>query len=107
LHEWVDDRIEDWYNAQKAAQSGEVQRFEYQGIAWFKPGKWVQMHKPFYWPEQHEHHPSGNDQEAVETMLKIMEIVKASIASQTDITTGVRHLGFAVMSFMWAIEMRK
>src|SRR6188472_957173 len=79
LHGWVDGRIEDWFNAHEAAHPGEIQRFEYQGIAWFKPGTWVQVAKPFYWPEHHQHH-NGNDQNEVDTMLKVMEIIKTAIA---------------------------
>ena len=38
LHEWVDDRIEDWFNAHEAARPGEIEWYEFQGITWFKPG---------------------------------------------------------------------
>ena len=76
LHGWVDDRIEDWYNAHEAAHQGEIERYEYQGISWFKPGKWVQVSNPFYWPEHHHH--QMNDEEDINTMLKVMEIVKVA-----------------------------
>ena len=103
LHGWVDDRIEDWFNAHNAAHAGEIQRIEYQGIAWFKPGIWVQAAKPFYWPEDHEHH-NGNDQNEVGTMLKVMEIIKTAIANQKDIAdVSARRVG--IMSFMRTIEL--
>ena len=50
LHGWVDDRIEDWFNAYDASERREVERYEYQGVSWFKSGKWVQSSTPFYWP---------------------------------------------------------
>jgi hypothetical protein len=106
LHGWVDERMEDWFNAHEAAQSGEIERYEYQGIAWFKPGKWVQVHKPFYWPESHHHH-NGNDQEEIAIMLKVMEIIKAATKTQTVRARALaRHLGFGgITSFMRAIEL--
>jgi hypothetical protein len=29
----------------------EIERYELNGVSWFKTGKWVQVEKPFYWPE--------------------------------------------------------
>lgn len=104
LHGWVDDRIEDWFNAHEASKQGEIERYEYQGIGWFKPGKWVQVSKPFYWPEDHHHHLS--DQEEIETMLKVMEIIK--LASETETakdSISLRHPAFGITSFMWAIDL--
>jgi hypothetical protein len=97
LHGWVNDRIEDWYNAHEAAQPGEVERYEYEGVSWFKPGKWVLASKPFYWPE-HEHH-KDSDKEAIDTMLKVLEIIKAA----TPISPLIRQR-FGISSFMSAIE---
>ena len=106
LHGWVDDRIEDWFNAHEAAQPGEIERYEYQGIAWFKPGKWVQVHKPFYWPEGHHH--NGNDQEEIDIMLKVMEIIRVDPTNETlRARVLARRPGFSITSFMRAIEMIK
>ncbi len=77
LHGWLNDRKEDWYNAHEAAHSGEIERFDYQGISWFKPGKWVQVSNPFYWPE-HDHHHHQMDEEDVTVKLRVMEIIKAA-----------------------------
>ena len=104
LHGWVDDRIEDWFNAHEAAQPREVERYEYQGVSWFKSGKWVLSSKPFYWPEN-QHHNDG-DQEAIDIMLKVLEIIKAATPSETlgaDVST-VPPL-FGISSFMRAIEL--
>jgi hypothetical protein len=79
LHGWVDDRIEDWFNAHEAAHPGEIERYEYKGISWFKPGKWVQVSNPFYWPEGHNHshhHHQDDDKNSIENMLKVMEIIR-------------------------------
>ena len=83
---WVDDRIEDWFNAHESIQLGEIQRSDLNGVSWFKPGKWVQIEKPFYWPEDMHHHfhdlynnsNDGNEQKIVENMLKVMDIIKAA-----------------------------
>lgn len=80
LHGWVDDRIEDWYNAHESIHPGEIERIEYRGVKWFKPGKWVKVSKPFYWPESHDQHHQHNndnsDQQSIANMLKVMEIIQ-------------------------------
>ena len=85
LHGWVDDRIEDWFNAHESIQPGEIERRDYNGVSWFKPGKWVQVEKPFYWPEDMHHHfhdlhnnDNDNEQKIVENILKVMDIIKAA-----------------------------
>jgi hypothetical protein len=109
LHGWVDERIEDWFNAHEGAQPGEIERYDHQGIAWFKPGKWVQVHKPYYWPEGHHphHNHNANDELEVDNMLKVMEIIIADLTSDqakaADIIT--RHRVFGITSFMRAIEL--
>ena len=79
LHGWVDDRIEDWFNAHQATHPGEIERYEYQGVKWFKAGKWVQVPKPFYWPEHLHHQHDNNNQDEIDAMLKVMEIIRISI----------------------------
>ena len=32
LYGWVDDRIEDWFNAHEAIHPDEIERYEYQGV---------------------------------------------------------------------------
>lgn len=83
LHGWVDDRIEDWYNVHEAIHPGEIERYEIHGVKWFKPGKWVKVPKPFYWPEHHHHHHE-NDQEEIDAMLKVLEIIRRTIIPQSD-----------------------
>lgn len=80
LHGWVDDRIEDWFNAHESMHPGEIERREYKGISWFKPGKWVIAEKPFYWPETEGHHDHNNhnidEQKIVKDILEIMGMIK-------------------------------
>lgn len=86
LHGWVDDRIEDWFNAHESIQPGEIQKRDLHGVSWYKPGKWVQVEKPFYWPEDMHHHfqnlhdksNDDNEQKIVENILKVMDIIKAA-----------------------------
>ena len=86
LHGWVDDRIEDWYNAHDASHPGEIERYEFKEIQWFKPGKWVQVSNPLYWPEQighnHGHHNNNhsNNHDELENMLKVMEILRIALS---------------------------
>ena len=108
LHGWVDDRIEDWFNAHESAKAGEIERYEYQGISWFKPGKWVQASNPFYWPEHNNHHPhhhnGSNEQQEIENMLKIMEIIQTSLPTD-KIRTRISHkLPGGMMNFLHIIE---
>jgi hypothetical protein len=101
LHGWVDDRIEDWYKAHEAIHAGEIERFEYQGIKWFKPGKWVMVSKPFYWPEHNHHH--GNDQDEIDAMLKVLEIIRRAITpTARDVFVSPRRSD--LMSFMGDIK---
>jgi hypothetical protein len=101
LHGWVDDRIEDWFNAHQDSHPGEIERFELKGVSWFKPGKWVQVTKPFYWPENHDHH-MGNES-SIENMLKVMEIIEKAIQrsqERSDVRFLARKQVFNIMSFM-------
>ncbi len=108
LHGWVDDRIEDWFNAHEASIAGEIERYEYQGISWFKPGKWVQASTLFYWPEHYMEHHNGNDLEEIDIMLKVLEIIKNAFPSDTtDSRISSIQTKFGLSSFMRAIEFSK
>ncbi|MEV4064163.1 hypothetical protein [Nonomuraea dietziae] len=79
LHGWVDNRIQDWFDAHEAVTPGEVERIDHKGVAWFKPGKWVAVAEPFDWPEsEHDHHGDHGhgDEHAVAVMLKVLKIVQ-------------------------------
>ncbi len=108
LHGWVDDRIEDWFNAHEALHPGEIGRYEYQGVQWFKPGKWVQAAKPLYWPEhhQHSHHDHGSEGNAeINNMLRIMKIIETYQSRQEFKNKLMQHVTqFGLMSFMHEIS---
>ena len=84
LHGWVDDRIEDWYQAQEAVRPGVVKRRVYKGVNWFEKGDWVAAEDPFdqpAWWDAHDHHHgghAGDDQAKIDVMLKVMDIVKSA-----------------------------
>ena len=87
LHGWVDYRIEDWFNAHESIQPSEIQRSDLNGVSWLKAGKWVQVEKPFYWPEDMHHHfhdlhnNSNDDNEqknSKKNILKVIDIIKVA-----------------------------
>lgn len=78
LHGWIDDRIEDWFNAHENAHPGEIERYDYEGVAWFKKGKWVEASDPLYWPE-HQHGHNNNQQQYVDNLLRVMKIIENSL----------------------------
>lgn len=55
LHGWVDDRINDWFDAHEKAHKGKVISCEYGGIKWFKKGDWVALEEPWVGPIKPSH----------------------------------------------------
>ena len=53
FHGWIDDRIEDWFRAHERFNPGEVSRLEVNGVAWFAPGRWVEIGDPWLGPDTH------------------------------------------------------
>lgn len=108
LHGWVDDRIEDWFNAHEAAHAGEIEPYQYDGMSWFKIGKWVQVSNPFYGPELHHHHHHNPDkeEELIENMLKVLEIINKAL-SRSEIAKSrfsFGEHGFGFVTFLTDIE---
>jgi hypothetical protein len=60
LHGWVDDRINDWFDAHEAAHAGEVVSKEIDGISWFATGKWVAVENPWIGPISGHNHSNHN-----------------------------------------------
>jgi hypothetical protein len=51
LHGWIDDRIEDWFDAQELVRPGTVTRQNRNGVCWFRAdGRWVIVTDPWVWP---------------------------------------------------------
>ncbi|MFJ4247029.1 hypothetical protein SAMN04488483_2036 [Pseudomonas helmanticensis] len=53
FHGWIDDRLEDWFKAHERFHPGEVSRQEVNGVAWFAPGRWVEVDDPWLGPVTH------------------------------------------------------
>ncbi|VVN38986.1 hypothetical protein PS645_05283 [Pseudomonas fluorescens] len=53
FHGWIDDRLEDWFRAHERFHPGEVSRLEVNGVAWFAPGRWVEIDDPWLGPGSH------------------------------------------------------
>lgn len=52
FHGWIDERIEDWFQAHEQAHPGEVQRRDIDGVPWFAKGRWVEVEAPWLGPAQ-------------------------------------------------------
>ena len=91
LHGWVDDRIDDWFNAQESARPGKIQRRKLHGVDWFEVNSpFVMVGEPFVGVsleghgmpgghaghEGHDHHGSDPQAAEVETMLKVMSLIE-------------------------------
>ncbi|WP_147444171.1 MULTISPECIES: hypothetical protein [Corallococcus] len=64
LHGWVDDRIEDWFEAHERFTPGEVKRRIIGSTPWFEKGLWVEVEAPWSAPGGHHHgghHEADND----------------------------------------------
>lgn len=103
LHGWVDDRIEDWFSAHESIHPGDIERYEHKGVNWFKPGKWVQVSNPFYWPEHQHHHV--DDQTEIDTMLEVMEIIRSLLEPVTVAAETFSPSALRLMSFMRDIKI--
>jgi|SRR6478609_8744192 len=124
LHGWADDRIEDWFNAHESIKPGEIERRELNGVSWFKPGKWIHVEKPFYWPKDmnnhlHKMHNDNNEQKIEEDILKVMDIIKAarnafvlptseSFGASISVTrTNATLIPGGLMNFIHTIDIEK
>lgn len=53
FHGWIDDRLEDWFRAHERFHPGEVSRMKVNEVAWFAPGRWVEVGDPWLGPDTH------------------------------------------------------
>ena len=105
LHSWVDDRVEDWWNAHEVACAEEVVREDVEGVPWFKPGKWVTQKTPWVGPRPtggHQHGNHGDPFDAEKNMESVLKIIQDEVDSrdQTVFSLGVERkpgnsVGFA------------
>jgi hypothetical protein len=61
LHGWVDDRIDDWFEAHERVHPGEVAAQPHGAIPWFKTGKWVRVADPWVWPQSFAQNSDPHD----------------------------------------------
>jgi hypothetical protein len=103
LHGWIDDRIEDWFNAHDAVRPGVIKRATIRGVPWFaQDGTWVLKSNPFDWREiggGHGHNHGGhgsNVEEEIEVMLKVIERLR-EVDSRPDTPAALAALPTAVV----------
>lgn len=53
FHGWIDDRIEDWFDAHERVHPGQVVRRSLRGTEWFAAGPWVEVDEPWLGPMTH------------------------------------------------------
>jgi hypothetical protein len=53
FHGWIDDRLEDWFDAHQRVHPGQVVKRQFRGVDWFEPGPWVEVAEPWMGPLTH------------------------------------------------------
>lgn len=87
FHGWIDDRIEDWYDAHERAHPGEVQRVALGDVPnWFAKGRWVEIDDPWLGPVSHDcaAGPGMWIDKAVEKDLEVMKIALRTTALERN-----------------------
>ncbi len=79
LHGWIDDRINDWYQAHESKHPGQVKPAKLGSIDWFATGSWVQVDKPWVIPDAYQSggHHGGHGGSNPDDLLKSLEKVAA------------------------------
>ncbi|URJ43645.1 hypothetical protein MF628_003278 [Paenibacillus polymyxa] len=70
LHGWVDDRINDWFEAHETVHRGQIEKIQIDGVPWFKSDKWVFNDRPWDGPI-HSH----SDDHSIAKMEEVNEII--------------------------------
>ncbi|WP_156684170.1 pyoverdine maturation tyrosinase PvdP [Pseudomonas sp. Leaf127] len=84
FHGWIDDRIEDWFEAHEQVHPGEVRRAEVGGVHWFAKGRWVEVDQPWLGPAEAgcgawgRSNGGGGGELDVETMKLALRVIRAS-----------------------------
>lgn len=53
FHGWIDERIDDWFDAHERVHPGQVVRRTVMGTEWFAAGPWVEIDEPWLGPMTH------------------------------------------------------
>ena len=91
LHGWIDDRVEDWFDAHERAHPGQVVRREVRGVQWFAVGPWVKVDEPWLGSTTHgcgDEVSTSNEASAME-----IETMKLALHIAAD---DKEHLGDSV-----------
>ena len=91
LHGWIDDRVEDWFDAHERAHPGQIVRREVRGVPWFATGAWVTVDEPWLGSTTHgcgAELTGSNEADASE-----VEVMKLALHIAAD---DKEHIGDAV-----------
>ena len=77
LHGWIDDRIDDWFEAHQGLHPGAIEPEHRGDVIWFKPGAWVDVDTPWVWPAAFSGHGHHIDPEERNRRIRSMEDVAA------------------------------
>jgi hypothetical protein len=85
FHGWIDDRLEDWFDAHQRVHPGQVVRRRLNGVEWFEPGPWVEVDEPWMGPLTHGCFAQPGDK-TIKPLGADIEIMKLAldIACNTD-----------------------
>lgn len=85
FHGWMDDRVEDWFDAHQRAHPGQVVRRRLYDVDWFEPGPWVEVAEPWMGPLTHGcfSQPGLNAIKPMEADVDLMKLA-LDIACNTD-----------------------
>jgi hypothetical protein len=53
FHGWIDDRLEDWFDAHQRVHPGQIVRRRLMDVEWFEAGPWVEIAEPWMGPLTH------------------------------------------------------
>lgn len=85
FHGWIDDRLEDWFDAHQRVHPGQVVRRQLNGVEWFEPGPWVEIDEPWMGPLTHGCFAQSGDK-TIKAMEEDVDLMKLAldIACNTD-----------------------
>lgn len=85
FHGWIDDRIEDWFDAHQRVHPGQVVRRRTMNVEWFEVGPWVEVAEPWMGPLTHGcfAQPGVTAIKPLETDIELMKMA-LEIACNTD-----------------------
>lgn len=76
FHGWIDDRLEDWFDAHQRVHPGQVVKRQFRGVDWFEPGPWVEVAEPWMGPLTHGcfTQPGNGPIKPLETEVELMKM---------------------------------